>query len=157
MKKILQTIQEKYLENIKVIDSQVRPWGWFLVVDPADIKQFANAFFLDEKIDISLPLQPKLLIVLPNEKLSWQYHHRRSELWVLVEWDSKVVLSETDELWYETDLEVWKPISIKWWTRHRLVGWNELGVVAEIWEHTDKNNLSNEDDIIRLEDKYSRN
>ena len=40
--------------------------------------------------------------------------------------------------------------------RHRLVGLSKLGIVAEIWIHTDKNNPSNEDDIIRLQDDYSR-
>ena len=26
-------------------------------------------------------LSPKILIVSPNSKLSWQYHHRRAEIW----------------------------------------------------------------------------
>ena len=40
--------------------------------------------------------------------------------------------------------------------RHRLVGLSNFGVVAEIWIHTDSNNLSDEEDIVRLEDDYSR-
>ena len=41
--------------------------------------------------------------------------------------------------------------------RHRLVGLSNFGVVAEIWIHTDLNNPSDEQDIVRLQDDYSRN
>ena len=40
--------------------------------------------------------------------------------------------------------------------RHRLVGLKKIGVVAEIWIHTDLNNLSDENDIVRLSDDYKR-
>jgi len=40
--------------------------------------------------------------------------------------------------------------------RHRLVGLDHWGVVAEIWQHTDKTNPSDEEDIVRLEDDYGR-
>ena len=41
--------------------------------------------------------------------------------------------------------------------RHRLVGVDDAYViVAEIWQHTDVDNLSNEEDIVRLADDYNR-
>ena len=40
--------------------------------------------------------------------------------------------------------------------RHRLVGLNKIGVVAEIWIHTDLNNPSDENDIVRISDDYKR-
>jgi hypothetical protein len=40
--------------------------------------------------------------------------------------------------------------------RHRLVGTSQWGVVAEIWIHTDPQNPSNEEDIIRLQDDFGR-
>jgi hypothetical protein len=40
--------------------------------------------------------------------------------------------------------------------RHRLIGFETWGVVAEFWQHTDPTNPSNEEDIIRLQDDYSR-
>ena len=40
--------------------------------------------------------------------------------------------------------------------RHRLVGLDKIGVVAEIWIHTDLNNLSDENDIVRISDDYNR-
>jgi hypothetical protein len=40
--------------------------------------------------------------------------------------------------------------------RHRLIGTDNWGVVAEIWIHTEPENPSDESDIIRLQDDYSR-
>lgn len=40
--------------------------------------------------------------------------------------------------------------------RHRLVGLDNWGVVAEIWQHTDPNEPSKEEDIVRLSDNYGR-
>ena len=48
-------------------------------------------------------------------------------------------------------------IKIQTEERHRLVGLSNFGVVAEIWIHTDLNNPSDEQDIVRLQDDYSRN
>mgnify|MGYP001435745246 FL=1 len=40
--------------------------------------------------------------------------------------------------------------------RHRLIGLEDIGIVAEIWQHIDIKNLSDEDDIVRLQDDYYR-
>jgi mannose-6-phosphate isomerase len=40
--------------------------------------------------------------------------------------------------------------------RHRLVGLNQWGVLAEIWQHTDPSNPSDEDDIVRVQDDFGR-
>jgi len=40
--------------------------------------------------------------------------------------------------------------------RHRLIGLNDWGVVAEIWQHTDAQNPSDEDDIVRVQDDFGR-
>jgi len=42
--------------------------------------------------------------------------------------------------------------------RHRLAATNDTDytVVAEIWQHSDKDHLSDEDDIVRLADDYQR-
>jgi mannose-6-phosphate isomerase len=39
--------------------------------------------------------------------------------------------------------------------RHRLIGLEDYGIVAEIWQHTDTV-PSNEDDIVRVQDDFSR-
>ena len=55
-----------------------RPWGGFLVINDKQAQEFANKFFdgIDiESLKIKGKLSPKILIVKPNSKLSWQYHH----------------------------------------------------------------------------------
>jgi len=47
-------------------------------------------------------------------------------------------------------------ITLKKGERHRLVGLNEWGIVAEIWIHTDANHPSDEEDIVRLQDDFGR-
>ena len=41
--------------------------------------------------------------------------------------------------------------------RHRIIGTDDYALVAEIWIHNDKNNPSDENDIIRLQDDFNRN
>ena len=40
--------------------------------------------------------------------------------------------------------------------RHRLIGLDGWGVIAEIWQHTDAENPSDEEDIVRLQDDFGR-
>ena len=47
-------------------------------------------------------------------------------------------------------------IKLKQGERHRLIGLDEYCLVAEIWQHIDKNNPSNEDDIVRVQDDFGR-
>ena len=55
-----------------------RPWGGFLVIEESQAQDFSNQFFKGINVDslkISEKLSPKILIVKPNARLSWQYHH----------------------------------------------------------------------------------
>ena len=61
-----------------------RPWGGFLVIDETQAQDFSNKFFkgLDvNTLKIGGKLSPKILIVKPEARLSWQYHNRRAEIW----------------------------------------------------------------------------
>jgi mannose-6-phosphate isomerase len=40
--------------------------------------------------------------------------------------------------------------------RHRLIGADGYGIVAEIWRHTDPANPSDENDIVRVQDDFGR-
>jgi hypothetical protein len=40
--------------------------------------------------------------------------------------------------------------------RHRLIGADSWGVVAEIWQHTDHTYPSEETDIVRVQDDFGR-
>ena len=60
------------------------PGGGFLVIDETQAQEFSNKFFkgLDvNALKIGGKLSPKILIVKPAARLSWQYHNRRAEIW----------------------------------------------------------------------------
>lgn len=136
-----------------------RPWGGFLVIDPVDTKKFIYQFYpelVDELTATSLPLSPKILCVAPGQRLSWQYHHRRSELWKLIEGKAAYKKSDTDQEGEIDIMEINKTLTLLQGERHRLIGLNEWGIIAEIWQHTDANDPSNEDDIVRLQDDFGR-
>jgi mannose-6-phosphate isomerase-like protein (cupin superfamily) len=160
-----EAISEKYgdiLERhrIRVVNSDLsRPWGGFFVIDESQAQEFAN-HFIDglnvNQINISGRLSPKLLFVKPQTRLSWQYHYRRSEIWKVVEGQVGIVRSFTDE---ETELQILDPggqVMLKQGERHRLIGLDDWAVIAEIWQHTDANNPSNEEDIVRVQDDFGR-
>jgi mannose-6-phosphate isomerase len=136
-----------------------RPWGGFFVLDESQAEKFAKKFF--EEVDfaslkISDKLSPKILVVEPNKRLSWQYHHRRAEIWKLVAGTSGVAISETDTQGAVQQMQLGQIIRLVQGQRHRLVGLDGWGMVAEIWQHTNAQNPSDENDIIRLQDDFGR-
>jgi len=135
-----------------------RPWGGYLVINPDDTATFIERYFAgaDFSFDSSLDLQPKILMVLPGQRLSWQYHLRRAEYWRAVEHDVGYHKSKTDDMGQLKTLPSGDFVRFETEERHRLVGLDEVGVVAEIWQHTDPENPSDEDDIIRVQDDYKR-
>ena len=133
-----------------------RPWGGFFQIDERQSQKFVHTL-ISKKIDLNnLKISPKILIVEPNQRLSWQYHNRRKEIWKVYRNDIGIIRSLTN---FENDLIIKKEgeiIHFESQERHRLVGLDKIGVVAEIWIHTDFNNLSDENDIVRISDDYRR-
>ena len=154
-------ISEKLkLQNLTIVDKDIdRPWGGFSVIDEKDSQDFANMYFdglETDKIKISGKLSPKILVIAPNKRLSWQYHHRRSEIWKVESGEIKVVTSHDDVERNEILLKEGDEIKITQGERHRIIGTNDYAVVAEIWVHTHKDNPSDEDDIVRVQDDFDR-
>ena len=136
-----------------------RPWGGFYVIDEAQAAQFAAHYFPDENFDalkITEKLSPKILMVAPGARLSWQYHHRRAEIWKCIGGTAAVATSDTDEEKEQTILQIGDIIKLYQGKRHRLIGLDDWGVIAEIWQHTDAENPSDEDDIVRVQDDFGR-
>jgi mannose-6-phosphate isomerase len=152
----------RYLHDLglKVVASDFqRPWGGFFVIDEAQAGVFAKHFFPEVKLDdlrLGGKLSPKILVTQPSKRLSWQYHHRRAEIWRLVAGEAGVVTSATDEQGPVKEMRIGDIVRLDKGQRHRLVGTNSWGMVAEIWQHTDHENPSNEDDIVRLQDDFGR-
>lgn len=136
-----------------------RPWGAFFVVDEKHAEQFGELYFPHlsfDEIKKGRKLSPKILLVAPQQRLSWQYHHRRAEIWKLIAGEAGVVTSTTDEQQAPHVLQLGETITLAQGERHRLVGLENWGVIAEIWQHTDAEHPSDEDDIVRVQDDFGR-
>ncbi len=167
MEKVLQ--KEQLFQKVKVdlevqgfeilqMDLQ-RPWGGFFVINEDQAQKFSDTYFSGiavNRLKISGKLSPKILVVSPQTRLSWQYHHRRAETWQVISGTVGVISSFTDQ---EGELKKYHPgdkIVLKQGERHRLVGLDDWGVIAEIWQHTDASNPSDESDIVRVQDDFGR-
>lgn len=142
-----------------ILKDTSRPWGGFYVIDEAQAEKFVKYFFPGEdfeKLQVSGKLSPKILMVAPGKRLSWQYHFRRSEIWRCIEGEVAVVTSISDEMKEKHHLNPGDQISLQQGERHRLIGLDGWGVIAEIWLHTDAKHPSDEDDIVRLQDDFGR-
>jgi len=144
--------------TIVAADKQ-RPWGGFFVIDEDQAQEFADIYFdgLDVSgLRVAGKLSPKLLLVKPGARLSWQYHYRRKETWCVVEGPVGIARSMTDEQGEVETFHTDQKVVMQEGERHRLIGLDNWGIVAEFWQHTDINNPSNEEDIVRLQDDYRR-
>lgn len=136
-----------------------RPWGGFFVLDESQAQRFADIYFegMDvEPLRIGGKLSPKILLVKPEARLSWQYHHRRAETWRVIEGPVGIVRSATDEEGELVSFEAGETVVLLQGERHRLIGLEHWGVVAEFWQHTDPDHPSDENDIVRVQDDYAR-
>jgi len=119
---ILSMLRENYKED--------RPWGSF-------------EHLVDEDY-----CKVKRIIVKPGERLSYQYHNKRSECWVIVQGqatmtlDGQVFIYDTGEL-----------IDIPVGTKHRV--WNRTEDEL-IFIETQTGTYFGEDDIVRIDDDYGR-
>ena len=136
-----------------------RPWGGFLVINENQAQEFANKFFDGiniQSLKIGGKLSPKILIVNPNSKLSWQYHHRREEIWKVFKGKVGISRSHDNNQNAIVNLDEGDQLKLEKGERHRLIGLDDYAVLAEIWQHTDSNYPSDENDIVRLDDDYGR-
>jgi len=111
------------------IKEDIRPWGKFRSFPHKQVRSI------------------KIITVNPGGALSLQYHHHRSEFWVVLDEGLEITVGE----------RVWRPekneeIFISRKTPHRLrcIG-QEQARVMEIWLGD-----SNESDIVRVQDEYGR-
>ncbi|WGK93590.1 MULTISPECIES: phosphoheptose isomerase [Flavobacterium] len=158
---IFETIQNQLETNRFTIVSKDhnRPWGGFFVIAEEQAQAFANAYF--DGLDVSTlkrggALSPKILVVAPKQRLSWQYHHRRAEIWRVIQRQAGIKRSPNDIEGELEILSVGDTITLQQGERHRLIGLDDYAVIAEIWQHTDANHPSDEEDIVRVQDDFGR-
>lgn len=163
-KDIVEDISKSAIQNgYEVIEiNDTKPWGAYFRLDNSNADRFVEEFFPSISIsearlgNNNAEISPKILLVSPNQRLSWQYHNRRSELWSFVT-DGVYIQSLTNQQGELSNVKSGDLVQFAALERHRLIGRvAAYTIVAEIWQHTDSDNLSDEDDIVRLEDDYSR-
>ncbi|SHN21811.1 Mannose-6-phosphate isomerase, cupin superfamily [Cyclobacterium lianum] len=158
---IFSTVEKSLLaEGFRLVGKDdSRPWGGFFVIDENQISAFRKRYFPEVELtadQLKNKLSPKILLVGPEKRLSWQYHHRRAEIWKLIAGDGGIVRSDSDTEGPLQPMETGKVVRLKQGERHRLVGLKNWGLVAEIWMHTDPANPSDESDIVRVQDDFQR-
>lgn len=153
-------VQAADYEIIEVDDQ--KPWGAYIRIDGAQAERFITEFFPGLTMDEArlgmenAELSPKLLIVAPGARLSWQYHERRAERWNFLT-PGGYYKSDSDQQGELHHAKAGEVVQIARSERHRLVGdAQRYTMVAEIWQHIDPNEPSREEDIIRLADDYQR-
>jgi len=135
-----------------------RPWGGFLRFSEDCLPDFFHAYW--QGVDTGKAVgrrDPKVLLVAPAQRLSLQLHHRRSELWRVLDGPVLVIHGPDEKNLQEDVLFAGDVIHLDCGEMHRLAGdLTSWGRVAEIWEHVDPNNPSDESDIVRVQDDYAR-
>ncbi len=107
-----------------------RPWGYYEIL-------------IDEK-----NCKVKKITVKPGGRLSYQYHYKRSEIWVIVQGEAVATLDEIETVYRKGEVVV-VPVG----TSHRIENRQEEDLkFIEIQTGT----YFGEDDIVRLEDDYGR-
>lgn len=107
-----------------------RPWGKYFVLQD-------EPTFKVKKIEVQ-----------PGHRLSYQFHHHRQEFWTIVEGAANVVLDGEDH-----PLTYGQSIFIPQGAKHRIENRsNSLLIFVEVQTGT----YFGEDDIVRLEDDYTR-
>lgn len=146
-------------KKFTIINEETRPWGGFFVIDERQAEAFLDTYFPSiNKKDLLAEnkLSPKFLIVEAGKRLSWQYHHRRAEIWKVIGEPAGIIRSNNDKEKAVEKFNSGDIINLKKGERHRLVGLDNWGIIAEIWQHTDQDNPSDEDDIVRISDDFGR-
>jgi mannose-6-phosphate isomerase len=123
----------KKFQNITVKnkDESIRPWGHYEIL-------------LDTEY-----CKVKRIMVKPEQRLSYQYHHHRQEAWTVVQGVARVTLNDVD-----TDYKVGETALIGLGDKHRMANTSkkEDMILIEVQTGT----YFGEDDIVRIEDDYKR-
>ena len=107
-----------------------RPWGWYKVLlDTPNYKV-------------------KEILVKPNSRLSYQFHHKRSEHWYIVQGEATVTLDDKNIV-----IKKGEYIDIPALSKHRIANNSKEDV---IFIETQTGEYFGEDDIVRVEDDYGR-
>ncbi len=130
VKSIVKNLNDRGHPSARLHRTVHRPWGTYTVLEEGP------------------RFKIKRIVVAPGASLSLQYHHRRSEHWVVVSGGATIVNGER-EISIGEDQSSYIPAG----TVHRLANPGEVDCVMIEVQSGD---YLGEDDIVRLEDRYGR-
>jgi mannose-6-phosphate isomerase len=112
-------------------DESIRPWGHYEVLLDAEY------------------CKVKRIYVKPGQRLSYQYHHKRKETWIVVSGTARITI---DDVTY--DHQTGETVLIPYGAKHRMANPSDSQdmVLIEVQTGT----YFGEDDIVRVEDDYDR-
>ena len=128
VKQVVERLKDSDLTRVHVTTH--RPWGSYTVLE-------------DEQ-----GYKIKRIVVKPGKRLSLQKHHHRSEHWIVIKGTATVTIGDRNFLVHENESTFIRKGEV-----HRLANNGEIPIVlieAQVGDYT------GEDDIIRLEDDFSR-
>lgn len=130
VREIVNKLLEKGRSEAEEHSTTYRPWGSYTVFEKG------------------MRYKVKRIVIKPNEILSLQLHHHRSEHWVVVQGTAKVTIGDKISILHENESAYVSKSTI-----HRLE--NPGKVPLEIIE-VQNGEYVGEDDIVRIEDLYGR-
>jgi mannose-6-phosphate isomerase-like protein (cupin superfamily) len=119
------------MNGIKQMDNTVlKPWG-----------SYEN--LMDEEYT-----KVKKIVINPGEAPSYQYHFKRSEIWIIVKGTAKVKIDDVVHYYRVGDI-----VLIQKESKHQITN---IGDGELIFVEVQLGEYFGEDDIVRLDDKYGR-
>ena len=112
-------------------DESIRPWGNYEILLDAEY------------------CKVKRIFVKPEQRLSYQYHHKRQEAWTIVSGVAEITVDDVTNT-YMPGETVLIPLGAK----HRMA--NPSKTVDMILIEVQTGTYFGEDDIIRVQDDYDR-
>tara|TARA_B100001996_G_C18166087_1_gene402534 strand:+ start:167 stop:523 length:357 start_codon:yes stop_codon:yes gene_type:complete len=118
------------MKQVDYLYMEKRPWGSFFVIQE-------NTSYKIKRIEVN-----------PGQRLSYQYHNKRSEVWVIIQGNGIITLNDIERNYSKGDT-ILIPQSMK----HRI---ENQGTDKTIFIEVQTGSYFGEDDIVRLDDDYSR-
>ena len=112
-------------------EQQKRPWGFYCNIEQGEGYNL------------------KKIVVKPGQQPSYQYHHRRSEHWVIIDGEAEITIDDQVKT-YSKNQSVFIPVGSK----HRVKNLSSTEDLVFIEVQT--GDYFGEDDIVRIQDDYGR-
>jgi mannose-6-phosphate isomerase len=112
------------------MENEKRPWGEFFILDETSTHK------------------AKKIVVRPGQRLSYQYHKFRSEVWVVTSGQALITIDDIDKTYHKGEIAL-IPLGAK----HRV---KNNGLEDLVFIEVQLGTYFGEDDIVRIEDDYQR-